>query len=255
MRFCLLWLALAVGVSAEARVFNYKDSTVAPYLRVTGGLSSLGQSAFKDSSGTGTSVDGTSKYSYGGELGLVLAITPSFHMRFGAELMQSRPVTYAPGSSSSGTELFRLDSTMSVFNPNVTFEGVFKSTGATRYFGMAGVGLASLTLENKYAMTSAGTSALGVSDFDEKMTGSAVESHLGVGFETLFTDNATFSMDLGYRYLIVKSLKYKSDVNNIVSPSGVHAGDPVLNSDGSARKLNLSGVNIGVSFRFYLNFI
>lgn len=242
---------------ANARVFNFKDSNLAPYLRVTGALSSLHKSAFENSSSVNTSIDGSSRFAYSGELGFMFGLSSDMNFRLGAELIQHRPVTEASGLSPSGAERFKLDSSVSVFNPNATLEMVFKPGPTMRYFLSAGVGLASVTVENKYTMTTQGTSDYGgsLTDFTEKMEASAIESHVGLGLETVFTDNVTCALDLGYRYLPVRSLKYKGDVKNLYNPSGVSKGDEVLNADGQKRTLDLSGLTLGISFRFYLNFI
>jgi opacity protein-like surface antigen len=253
----LLVSAALLGQPAQARVFNYKESSVAPYLRATGGLSSVHQAPFENSSGAGTSINGSTKFDYSGELGVMLALSENAHVRIGAEVIQHRPVSEAAGLNATGGQRFALDSSVSAFNPNLTLEFVVKpGAGSTRYFGLVGVGMADVTVENKYRMTVLGASELGgVSDYTEKLSGKGIEGHLGVGLETVFTDNVTCALDVGYRYLPIKSLKYKSDVNTILIPSGAHKGDDVLNADGSKRKVDLGGPIIGISFRFYLNFI
>jgi opacity protein-like surface antigen len=131
----------------------------------------------------------------------------------------------------------------------------FTPVGNTRFYLAGGAGLAMVTVENRYAMTAAGKSQTGLSDFNELMEGTATSGHVGLGMETLFTDNVTFTMDVGYRYLPVTALKYKGDAKTLQKPGGVSKGDPVVNADGSSRTLNMGGLIIGVGFRFYLNFI
>ncbi|NJL24115.1 MAG: hypothetical protein HC902_02320 [Calothrix sp. SM1_5_4] len=124
-----------------------------------------------------------------------------------------------------------------------------------RYYLFAGAGMADVTVENEYKMTAAGTSSLGVSDFKEKLAASAVSGHVGIGLETHFVDNVTFSADFGYRYLPVSTLKYKGDVATIAQPGGASEGDEARNSDGNKRTMNLGGIHAGLTFRFYLNFL
>jgi len=251
----ILIAILFAASTASARVFSYKDSSVAAYLRTTGGLSSLGKTPFAESSGDGTSVDGTTKYQYSGEIGVLVA-TGKFNLRLGAEIIQHRPVSDAAGTDSDGDEMFKLTSSVSAFNPALTVEYTFNQQGNTRYYTMLGAGMADVTVENRYTMTTAGSAAFdNVTDYNELMSGSAISGLVGVGLETLFTDNVTFAIDAGYRYLQVSSLKYKGDVNSILVPAGAAKGDPVLNSDGSKRSLNMSGFTVGLNFRFYLNFM
>ncbi len=250
------WLcaaALLFPCFAFARVFDFKDAALAPYMRGTGGLSSLAQDPFGNSSGTSTTIAGTTQYNYGGELGMLLGLSPVFHIRLGAEVLQENPVV-ADGLNAAGNSRFSLNSSVFVFNPNVAFEYVYSIKGNVRFFAEFGVGYANVTVVNDYKMTPTGTSELGVSDFKETMAKNVISGTAGMGMEMMFTDNVTFLVDVGYRYLPVSSLTYKAPVSNIVKPSGVQSGDTVLNADGSKRSFNLGGLYGGVGFRFYLNF-
>lgn len=251
MRF--IYALVLLPCLAQARVFDYKDSGIAPYIRGTGGLSQLNQDAFANSSGNST-VNGSSKYNYGAEIGLMLGLSQDVHFRLGAEIIQESPVN-GQGVDSSGSALYTINSTVFIFNPNAALEFVLNKKGNTRFYFQLGAGYANVAVTNAYTMTSAGQTALGVGSFTENLYANTISGNAGFGMETLFTDNVTFLADLDYRYLPVTSLKYKSGVTNIVSPSGVSAGAPVVNGDGSARKLNLSGIYAGVAFRFYLKFL
>lgn len=254
LRPSTLLLVLLWAVGGEARVFSYKDTNKAAYVRGTGALSGIGQNAFSDSSGTDTDLEGNSAYAYSGELGFVFGVGSMTNVRLGAELIQHRPVD-GKGLNAAGDERFTIDSSVAVFNPNITVEFIYKTQDALRFFVFAGLGLADVTVDNRYTMTATGTSELGVSDFSEKLSASTYSGHAGIGLETRFVDNVTFSADFGYRYLPVRTLKYKGDVNNIVTPSGASKGDEALNHDGNKRSLDLSGISAGITFRFYLQFL
>ncbi len=248
-------LLFLFSTSAHARVFNYKDATLAAFLRGTGGFSQLNQDAFAGSVGN-AEVKDTTNFDYSGELGAVIAMSPVWHLRIGAEVIQHRPVSESKGLDTSGNELFKLTSSVFVFNPQVTFEYVYGAGTSVRYYAAAGFGMANVTVVNTYTMTTAGTSAFGVGNFDEKMESNTYSGHIETGLETVFTDNVTFMTDVGYRYLQVAKMKYKGDATTIQSPTtGVAKGDTVTNPDGSTRTLNLSGLFVGVAFRFYLNFL
>lgn len=248
---CLLLLTPLIG---EARIFNYKEGGLAPYLRGTGGLSSLAQEPFAHSSGAGVTVNDRTNFNFGGELGIVLGLTSNFHIRLGAEVLQEGIVN-GDGVDSAGTAQFTLNSSVFVFNPNAVFEYVYRATGSTRFFVELGAGYSNVTVVNDYKMTPAGTTAFGVSDFKETMEANVMSGIFGLGIESLFTDNVTFMIDVGYRYLPVYNLKYKNDANTILVPTGVRKGDAVLNDDGSNRKFNLGGPFGAIAFRFYLNFL
>src|ERR1035437_2562888 len=129
MRACF-WLAigsLLVSVSAaEARVFSYKDSELAAYVRGTGGLSQLAQDNFANESGAGTSVSGSSKYNYGAEVGFALGLGPNTHLRMGAEIIQENPVN-GDGLDAAGNKQYALSSSVFIFNPNVAIEHVYST--------------------------------------------------------------------------------------------------------------------------------
>ncbi len=225
-------------------------------MRGIGGLSAVGQEPFGNSSGQDTSVDGETKFSYGGELGFQIGFGSNLNLRMGAEVIQHRPVKDAKGTNSSGTERFELDSNVFIFNPNFTFEYAYATSGATKMYMGAGMGYANITIENRYTMTATGTSELGgVTDFNEKIEGTSTSFHVLTGIETTFVDNSTLSLDVGYRYLRTKELKYKAPANNIVSPGGVAEGDIVRNHDGTDRSMDLGGLYFGMTLKFYLNFL
>ena len=249
---CLAVLVLMASTAAQARIFSYKDASVAPFVRGTAGMAQLNQDLFANEPGSGTSVTGTSKYNYGAELGFAFAIGDKAHFLIGAEIFNDSPVN-GTGADASGTQRYTLNSTVFVFNPNVKLEYDYKTTGNTRFYAFGGAGYSMISAANKYTMTAAGTSALGTGDFTESMSANDISYDAGWGLETLFTDNVTFMLDVGYRYLPVKNLTYSSDVTNFMGSQT--KGSSVLNQDGSKRTLNLSGPVIGVSFRFYLNFL
>jgi len=254
IKIYFLVFILACCGNASARVFSYQDAILAPYVRGSAGLSRLKQDAFANSNGD-TAVDGSSRYQYGGELGLMVALSTQLHLRVGAEILRHSSVRAATGANDQGDRLYTLDSTVLVFNPNAVVEYVNSGKGNLRYFAELGVGMANVAVVNTYRMTSAGASALHVTDFDEKMDANVLSGVAGLGLEVLFTDNVTFLTDFGYRYLRVNNLKHKGGVKNIVEPSGVKAGEPATNMDGSKRALDLGGVFVGAAFRFYLNFL
>lgn len=247
----ILCLAAAFATAAQARVFSFQDANLAPYLRTTGALSHLGKAAFSSSSGTDTVLSGESAYAYSGELGFLFGLGDSVKVRLGAEMIEHKPVD-AKGLNPSGAERFKLASSVTVFNPNVSLEFIYKTSANVRFYFLLGGGYADVTVDNIYTMSN---NDLGVGNFSEKLSGTTYSGHAGIGAETLFVDNVTFSIDLGYRYLPVRSLSYKAAVNNIVSPSGVAQGAEALNHDGNPRTFDLSGISAAVALRFYLHFL
>lgn len=255
MRFRALLLiyigSLAASPGAHARVFDYKSSGVAAYFRGTGGLTNLNKDAFDKADGAGTKVSGSSMLAYGGEIGAMLNFGPNFHMRLGLEVMQPAGLSGATGSSPSGIERFKLDSSVFVFNPNVTFEYIYMNKGGLRFYSAAGVGYADVSVENKY--TKSPTSDLSVASYNEKLGGTSLSGVFLMGMETLFVDNVTFALDAGYRYMPISSLQYKNDVTGFNGSAA--KGADALDINGKKRSLDLGGFIVGASFRFYFNFL
>jgi opacity protein-like surface antigen len=243
-----------ISAASEARVFSYKDAGLSVLLRGTGGMSSVSDAPFGQSSGVDTTMDDQSKYQYGGELGMVLALNDKTNLRLGAEVMKHHPVR-GSGKNPAEQERFELESSTFVFNPNLAFEFLFKQGQSSRFFVQLGVGYAMVDVENRYDMNSTGTAELAVDDFNEKMSGSAPSYMAGVGMEFQALDNVALSFEAGYRYCKIAELKYTGDFNSIVAPTGTHKGDPALNHDGSQRELDLGGAFVGAALRFYLHFL
>jgi opacity protein-like surface antigen len=247
-------LILSWPFAVHARVFNFKETGLGVMLRGTGGMTGVADDAYGNSSGDGTSMDDESKYSYGGELGAILGLGEGFNVRIGAEILKPHPVK-GHGKNPSDQERFELESSVFMFNPNIAFEIFLKKSDSIRFFGQFGVGYAMVDVENRYDMTTQGTTDLGVGDFNEKMSGTAIAYMIGAGLETTMLDNVTLSLECGYRYVKISELKYTGDVNNIVAPSGAAKDATALNNDGTKRTLDLGGVFAGASLRFYLNFL
>lgn len=241
----------SLALHANARVFNYKESGLAGYIRGTGGLTNLSKDAFNKADGAGTKVSGSSQFAYGGEFGMMFGFAPNFHMRLGLEILQPSGLSDATGSSPSGVERFKLTSSVLVFNPNVTFEYVYKTMGSFRFYGAAGIGWADTTVENKYNMSA--STDLATASYTEKLGGSGMSGVFLMGMETLFVDNVAFALDLGYRYMPVSSLKYKNDIAGFNGAGS--KGEDALDINGKKRSLDLGGFILGASFRFYLNFL
>jgi hypothetical protein len=113
-----------------------------------------------------------------------------------------------------------------------------------------GYGVAIASLDNEYTMTSAGRTALGVSDFKESATGVSPLMQTYLGFEFLFADTVTATIQGGYRWCTVKTFKSTEDTTAISGPQ--KKGDDIINMDGGPRSMDLSGAFVGVNFRFYL---
>jgi hypothetical protein len=229
-----------------------KDLSFAPYIRGTAGDAWTHQEAFIQELGA-TQVDGTVQYSFSGELGFMFRVAPRINMRLGAEVFEPEPITNANGANSSGTSLLTMNSNIFVFNPQVAVEVVattFKS--GNRILVTGGVGDAFVNLKNDYNVTAAGQTALGLGSFTETATGQDINFFSSVGYEFYMVDHILGMLEVGYRYFHVNDLNHSQNEKTFAQQSGATSGSPLLNSDGSQRTFDLSGVFVGLSFRFYI---
>lgn len=241
--------------SSEARVFDFKNEYLASYLRGTASSSVASDGAFGSAGGSGTTFEDKVAYNFSGEIGFLLRFKNMVSFRVGMELLQTKPLVSISGKNASGVELFQLDSEVLILQPLATIEVDLSPTNESRTFLFLGGGLADFTLDNQFTMTSTGTSELGgVTDFSEKATASRISAHAGIGYERLLADTATIALELGYRYLPSPDFKLDKSATTIAQ-GAVNKSDPLLNSDGSRREVNMSGIFASLGFRFYIDFV
>lgn len=251
------WLVVVLGFllnvglihsPAEARVFDLKNETFAAYFGGTFGVSNLGDYAFGQSGGNGVTTDQAVRANYGGEFGLALT---SFRggIRLGLEYIMGRTLTGVNGTS-GGVSYYALDSKVSAFIPMAAAEAPIWKTPESRLSIGGGLGYAFVSLNQEYRMTSAGTSALGVSDYIEKASNQALAWKLFVSGETTFVDTTTICLEVGYRSVKVGSLQSTKDTTAISGAQTV--GSDLKNMDGSNRAFDLGGAYGSLLFRFYL---
>jgi hypothetical protein len=241
--------------SAQARVFNLQSEYLASYLRGTAGTSRAGDEAFRLAGGPGTSYDDKVSYNFSGEIGFLLRFKGLVTFRVGAELLQTKPLVSIPGKNASGVDLFSLHSDVLVLQPTATLEVDVFSLNESRAFFFAGAGLSAVTIENEFVMTATGTSELGgITDFTERAVANQISGHAGFGYERLLTDTVTVAAELGYRYLPIPKFKMSNNATTIAQ-GATSKNDTLLNSDGSNRQIDMTGLFASVGFRFYIDFV
>ena len=251
MKLLLVVIAAAVcGRAAEAKRFDFKSATFATYVRGAYGASLVGGDAYANSSGAGTVTDLTIQSNYSGEFGALFGLG-GVNLRFAGELLIPATLGSVTGSSSSGgATMFTLDSKLRAVLGMASLEIVLSRGANWKLLAIGGGGYGWVTLDNKYTMTAAGTSASGLSDFTESAAGSAPAAEAALAAEFLFTDAVTIAIDAGYRYMRVNNMASTSAQTTFVGSK--KGGDSLVNGDGSARSLDLGGPFAGLSLRFYL---
>jgi hypothetical protein len=126
---------------------------------------------------------------------------------------------------------------------------IWKSPSSRLQLG-GGLGYAFVYLDQTYTMTSAGTSALGVSDYIEKASTQTLAWKLFLSAETELVDTTTITLEVGYRSVKVGAIQSSKDTEAIVGSEP--KGSDLKNMDGSNRAFDLGGAYGSVLFRFYL---
>lgn len=246
--FLFLGIVFATSVS-QARVFNINKESFAAYFDASGGSSHLGTSALDGEAGSSISYTGDVSYNYSGEFGFIYS-RPLASLRFGFEILKPSALTGAVASNATD-ELYSADSTILGYAPKLSLEINVHGNATSRSFISLGAGSASVTMTNSYTLTAAGQAAYaGVTDHETEAKGTATLLNATLGYEGLLTDTTTLVFEFGYRQLKITNLEHTKSVTTFNGT--VASGDPVLNSAGEQRELDLSGAFIAIGFRFYL---
>ncbi|MEC9283745.1 MAG: hypothetical protein VX642_13620 [Bdellovibrionota bacterium] len=244
IRYLLLFLILSP--ISQARVFDLTKQSIGTYLRGTYAQSGLAKKAYEDSSGASTEFSNSVSTATSGEFGVYFG-AQNIGFRISAELYQPDKMKDIKGKDSGGSDLMDLSSGVSVQIYKVGFEYSWFLSPMSKVYALVSVGQATVNLTNEYS----NISGYAVSDFTEKSSESLVMGEIQLGYEYNFSADTTFLLDLGYRQLQAKSLKYSSSATTFLG--NVSEGEAVLNSDGNNRTLDLGGLYLGFGFRFYIN--
>ncbi len=254
----LILSVLFCSAKVQSRVFDFKKESVATYLRGSAGLSTLGTQLFDGSSGSGTTFsDAGVTYTFSGEIGLLFTFSTTT-FRAGIEALRPKSLEGVTGTDAANNELFTLNSTMLVLIPQIGIDYAYYASSQFKAYVGGSLGSASATFGNHYTLTAAGqaatTPASTETTFSEEGQGTAYMGTFSTGFETIFSDNVTFLLDVGYRYLQIENLTYTSAPGaTFVGP--ISKGDVVANTDGSSKIVNLSGPFGSIAFRFYIDLL
>lgn len=251
MRWGFCFLLILIGLTAEARNFSTQNEKFAVYIRGSLDPAAVENTLVTESKGSGVNLSAKNPYKFSGELGVFFA-SPIVNIRGGIEYVRPYAIEAAKGlRASDETEMYSLDSEVSVVAPKITLELNLKSGATSRFFLSGGYGYAMMTARNAYTMTSAGTSQFnGLTDFREDLKGTTSLFEGTLGYENVLADTTTFVIEGGYRSLIFEDIEYTNSPTNF--QGGMYSGRPALNSDGRKRSLDLSGIIAALSFRFWL---
>jgi opacity protein-like surface antigen len=249
MKSILVLALFLVAPSANAYVFSLDQASFAPYIKGIYGAG-IENTTVTKSVGATTTLENKLSSLMGGEFGFSW-VGKRVHLRLAVEMLNPPKVQAAKGYNPSNQELFSVDSSLNVVSPKLGLDFNLKSGKSGRFFAFAEGGSATLTATNSFTMTAQGVADLGLSsDFSEELKGTATMYQYGLGVEYHSFDTTTFIIEAGYRHMDFATINYNKDVTNI---GGARVkGEKALNSDGSARSMNLTDYFAAVSFRIYI---
>lgn len=250
-KFALTFLIFlfSAGV-AEAVVFDMNKAKFGSYLRSTY-WNWANNNAFSESSGTGVSWSDqyTNLMSY--EFGF-LYNSRSFTWRFGLEFIQPAALAGVSGKDSvTQAKYYTLDSSVTAYIPKVGLELNLKTWSQSRLWMMYEYGAATLTVQNNYTFTAAGTAKYGIGNFREAVSSYQSMGSAALGFETLMSDNTTFCIEAGYRFLNFTDLNQSAAVTNFqgAQPAGASAKQ---NDGTTKRDLGMSMPYAAINLRIWV---
>lgn len=243
MKTLAIITGLLLSLSVQARIFAMKDAKFAGYLNLSYGSSEIKDSFFENES-TATAFSKGFKVNSGGEFGFVY-YSDFVAWIFGFEMI--KPQKISSGTATTGaTQNYKYSSEVSAFVPKIGAEISLYQDQTFRLFINGTVGTASLTTKTDYSSVTIAPNA----NFTVEGKGSANLASGGMGAEFHWTDNTTFMMEMGYRDLTFRKVKY---VQNVTDFQGAHtAGATILKTDGTKLKIDMTGMYYIVGLRFWL---
>lgn len=241
--------ALFVPWVADARVFNLKNETLSSYFRTSFSDPELRKKPFENSSGAATtSFDNGFTTLVGYELGVAWKFS-RIVTRLGLEIV--RPNSLSVRGFGTTGELFEMTAETSIFIPKLALEFGLYEWSQGRWFIMGEGGLATLSMQNSYNFTAAGTAQYGLSNYREEVRGIGASIVGALGLEATMTDTSTFVLEVGYRSLEFTSLFHQVS-GTTIAQGAVSGGTPAKeNGSGAERSLSLSAPYVAASFRFW----
>ncbi len=226
-----------------------QDRNFGSYFLLTGGTSIIQKTVFE---GESVATDYSAAYTLntGGEFGFVSGTGP-ITWRFGLEIIKPTALADVAAKLNSNT-LYLVKNDMNAIIPKFGLEVNLKSTPKSRWMIFTTAGSASLSFQNDYsALTIAPATSHTV-----KAKSSATMISGGLGGEFSMMDTTTVMIELGYRSLSFKELKYSTAVTSFGPTAGTstaHAVGDVLKSQSAVdQKIDMSGAFATIGFRFWL---
>lgn len=230
-------------IITEARVLNLSDEKFASYFALETGNSLLKTTPFDQNIASIDSYSDEHKLSLGGEFGFVYS-TPYLAWRFSFEILKPSKLQEVQGLAGA-TAQYLVSSDITAVAPKIGLELHLNKKPNNRFYLYGYYGSSNLTMTETYSAVVAP-----YSDHAVEAKGSSTVAGGGLGFEMSFVDTTAMIIEVGYRNLVFKEIKYSKDVATFQGAKAV--GDALTNLDGENRSLSFSGYTASIGFRFWL---
>jgi hypothetical protein len=235
---------------AQARVFNFENESVAPYLNLRGGMSGLGSAPYQWQSAASYGGDDVG-FNYGGEFGVYFSLG-ALGLGLGMLVDSFDPVTGGTGADAGGSQLFTVNTEGISYGPHLFFDYILSAQPSSRWKLVVGGGYQYLKLENNYNFTTAGQALVsGQSSLLETYKTSALFATLGVATEFVMAGTTTMSILLGYHHSFAEQWNYDGGVTNFAGTNG--PGAAVVFEDASTKTMDWSYPFLQLGFQFYVD--
>lgn len=243
MKTALLFFIIFTGLVTQARVLSLSDEKFASYFSLEGGTSVLASSPYDENLASVTSFSQEYKTSLGGEFGFIYS-SPYIAWRFSFNILKPSKLKETRAFAGTNVE-YIVESDITTIAPKLGIEIHLNKKPNYRFFLFGNLGSSNLTMSNTYTSATGG-----VADHTVQAKSSATETGGGIGFESSFVDTTAIVIELGYRNLKFKEVKYSKDVTTFQGAKT--AGDMLMNLNGENKSLNFSGYYACIGFRFWL---
>ncbi|MCB0377070.1 MAG: hypothetical protein KDD33_01130 [Bdellovibrionales bacterium] len=251
-RVILVTFLCLFSLASQARVFNFGQENLAPYLVGRGGYSSINNQPYswqQASTYAGDAID----LIYGGEFGVYFR---GGIMNIGAGILVQTmdAVTGARISDGSGNLLYTVDTTAMVYGPTFVFEFELAGTPTAHWFLSLGGGYQWAKIENQYSYAATGQALVGgQTSATESYRSEMPFATAGFGYEFHLSGSTTMHFFAGYHYSQGAQWKYGEGGQNLAG--GHNQGGDALLEDGTQRKIDWSYPYLQIGFRSYIDTI
>ena len=247
----LALITLFTASQASARVFSFDSETVAPFINIRGGLSSMSSAPFEWQSASSYSGDEVDLI-YGGEFGIYFRSSLGLGVSLGVLVDTFDPVEGGAASNAGGVSLFTVNTEGLSYGPSLLFDYQFGTTQSYLWKFVFGGGYQFAEIENTYSMTATGQALVGgQSTFTETYKAEIPFAMIGIGTEFVLSGTSTMSFLLGYHYALANEWSYGQGGQNF---AGSHTQDgDVLFENGSKKTIDWSYPFLQVGFNFYVD--